>query len=99
MQKNKFRTRTRSQNVTEKLRKMRLMLEKIGTFRRSLIQIVEHSFVENDRPLSFDGAPDGWWAPRKLANPGERFSPFRWLVLPSRRYRLLQLSSAEKKLL
>jgi hypothetical protein len=33
---------------------------KIGTFRPSFVQTASRSLVENDRPPSFQGAPD-WW--------------------------------------
>jgi hypothetical protein len=75
----------RSQNVTEKVWKVSLFLQKSLLFRISLSG-PGRSLVENDRPLSFHGAPDSWWAVRFLGLflNYESF-PFRELVPPSRR--------------
>ncbi len=57
----------RSQNVTQKMRKMSLLLEKSPLFRTSSAWSTERSFVENDGPPSFEGAADGGYAPRFLS--------------------------------
>jgi hypothetical protein len=41
--------------------------QEIGTFRLFFLQTEGCSYVENDRPPSFPGAPDGWDSARFLS--------------------------------
>jgi hypothetical protein len=59
--------------------------QEIGTFRLFFLQTEGRSFVENDRPPSFDGALDGWYAPRFLGiSLSYESFPFLSLSLASR---------------
>jgi len=58
-----MRPTQRSQNVTLELAKMRQFLQKLLLL-VYLLSIGGRSLVENDDPSSFQGALDGWYAPR-----------------------------------
>jgi len=53
----------RSQNGTRKLLEIGLFPGKLALFELFCV-VTRRSLVENDRPPSFQGALDGWYAPR-----------------------------------
>jgi hypothetical protein len=55
----------RSQNGTQESRKIVFFLEN-RHFLPSFVQTARRSFVTNDGPPSFQGAPDGWDSARFL---------------------------------